>query len=410
MSKRLQVVVIMEVQRSAAFLAVVALLTGCGGGDRGADRWAGTADTLPSGQVVVRNPATPVWAPEEGWRVTEELRIGSVGGGGPDEFGRIVSFEVDPAGRFWAFDGQAQELRVFDDDGAHVRTIGRRGGGPGEFAQAVQVELGPDGRIWVMDPQNNRISLFDTAGAHVGSHPAMGGFVIMPWPGGFDDRGRYFAPLPIPGEGFRMALVAYDTAFQPVDTLPVLEDPVERDGFEMTNSRGGRIMAGIPFSGGLNWALTPRGTLMGLVTDEYRLFELDTDGDTLRTITREYEPLPVTAADRERARERLEWFTRQGGQIDLSRIPATKPAAGWFFEDDLGNVWVQRIVADEADEGRVHDIFDPDGRFLGTVTLPFPVDRSPAPIVRDGTFYAVTQDSLEVEYLVRARVGSPGAS
>ncbi|MGD2134612.1 MAG: hypothetical protein PVF27_00555, partial [Gemmatimonadales bacterium] len=59
------------------------------------------------------------------------------------------------------------------------------------------------------------------------------------------------------------------------------------------------------------------------------------------------------------------------------------------------------------DDDRILDVFDREGRFLGTVTLPFAITRSPAPRVRDDTMWAVTEDNLEVPYVVRARIEKP---
>lgn len=390
----------------AAFGVVV--LAACGSpGSGGAPGWTGSVDTLSSGQVVVRNPATPIWGPGAEWRVVEELRIGQLDGDGPDTFGRITSLEVDDAGRIWVFDSQSQQLEVFDASGRHVRTVGRRGGGPGEFAQAVRTERGPDGHMWVMDPQNNRISVFDTAGTYLHSHAALGGFIIMPWPGRFDASGHYYAPVPRTDGGFRVDLVRHDRELVPLDTVQPPTDPVSRDRFEHRRSGGGGLMAGVPYQGTLTWRVSPQGTLWAMITDQYRLFELHPSGDTLRTITREFTALPVTDVDREQARENLEWFTNQGGEIDLSRLPRTKPATMSFFLDDEDHLWVER-VADLDDTGLVHDIFDPDGRFLGTVRLPFPLSRSPEPLVRAGVLHGVTQSDLGVQYVVRSRIVKPG--
>ena len=53
------------------------------------------------------------------------------------------------------------------------------------------------------------------------------------------------------------------------------------------------------------------------------------------------------------------------------------------------------------------DVFDPDGRYLGRIDFPFALSRSPRPILRGNLIYGVTQDELEVPYLVRARVVGP---
>jgi streptogramin lyase len=384
-----------------------AVLAACGAADdRGTSRWAGTIDTLASGQIVVTNPATPSWAPGSEWRVVEELRIGRLEGDGPDLFGQITSLTVDRGGRIWVLEGQAQELRVFSPAGEFIRTVGRRGGGPGEFKQAVRIDLAPDGNLWVMDPPNNRLSVFDTAGHYLEGKNVPGGFMILPWPGGFDTAGRYYAPSPLFGPNFRTVLVRHDAALVPIDTLEAPTDPIERDRFEIRRDGVTRIAAGVPYQGGLVSRLSPAGTQWALLTDQYRLFELGERGDTLRTVTRAFTPLRVTEADRERARDRLKWFTDQGGKPDWSKIPSTRPLADNLSFDDEGNVWVA-VVSDSGESGWEYDIFDPEGRYLGVVRLPFRLAPFEARVFRQGMLYGVTRDELEVPYLVVARVVKP---
>jgi sugar lactone lactonase YvrE len=203
-----------------------------------------------------------------------------------------------------------------------------------------------------------------------------------------------------------MVLVRYDGSFAPQDTLERPSDPTDRDKFEIRRDGLVRVAAGVPFQGFLTWRLSPAGTIWALITDQYRLFELNEEGDTLRTITRAHTPLPVTAADREKAREDLKWFTDQGGQADWSKIPSTKPRAHNFFFDDEGNLWVA-VLSASGEVGWEFDVFDPEGRYLGVVELPFRLPRGEAPIFREGLLYGITQDELEVQYVVVARVERP---
>jgi len=298
--------------------------------DQGSASWAGTIDTLPSGQIVVANPVEPLWGEAERWTVTEDLRIGALEDPGPYAFGQIRMLDVDALGRIWVLEGQAKEIRVFDSEGRHVRTVGQEGGGPGEFNNPAHAAFGPEGHLWVVDPPNNRVSVIDTTGAFLASHRMEGGFFLQPWPGGFDLDGNYYLPVPRedPERGFGISLVRHSPEFIPLDTIPGLTDPVEREAFEVRSDDGGmRMRAGIPFAPSFQTTRSPQGTLWGLFTGEYRLLEISRSGDTLRTIRNAYEPFPVTRADRDAAREGLTWFTDQGGEIDLTKIPDTKPAA-----------------------------------------------------------------------------------
>jgi hypothetical protein len=392
----------------ALALATVLLLAGCGEGTRGGDRWAGTVDTLPNGLVQVTNPAEGVWDPGTAWQVVEQVRIGTMEGTGPDLFGQVRAVEVDREGRLWVLEAQAMEVRVFDGDGRHVRTIGRKGGGPGEFAEPIGLAWSPAGELWIPDPRNNRITILDTAGAFVRSHRMIGGFVVMPWPGGFDDRGYFYNIAPSrSASGFAMKFVRYDTALVALDTLSPPEWTGPRSSFEHVSADGrGRMMTDVPFSPGMDRKLTRAGDFWFVHTGPYELYHLNAAGDTVRKVTKAFTPVSVTEADKDAAIEGLEWFTKQGGKVDRSRIPGVKPAVRRLLVAEDGHLWVEPILADTADVGRVFEIFDPEGRYLGRVRLPFGPAWMP-PVIRGDTFVAVTTDELDIPYVVRAKIVKP---
>ena len=349
---------------------------------------------------VVRNSGEPLWTPVEAWNVVEELRIGSAMSEGPDLFGEVLSFDVDAWGRIFVLDGSAQEVRVFDSDGTFVRTVGSEGEGPGEFIQAGSVDLSRNGEIWVMGMDRGRVSIFDTTGTYLRQERTnTGGYISKPYRGGFDAMGRYHVVL------LDRRMARFDQSFNPIDTIAIPENPVEREFFETP-----RASVSVPFQGSMAWRLSHTGTLWTLLTGRYELTEMTTDGEVLRRVTKDHEPIPVTDEEREQAIENLERFTRQGGQIDQSRFPKSKPATASFFIDDEGNLWVEQQVAasDSDNAGRIFDLFDPEGRHLGTLRLPFSLAWSrPEPIARAGVLYGVTRDEVGVQYVVRARIDKP---
>lgn len=392
-----------------AVVAAIALAFGASGcaSEAPASGWGGTVDTLSGGQVSVYNPVGSLWSAGDEWVLEEELRIGTLDGAGPDMFGAITDFEVDRYGRFWLFEGQAQEIRVFDAAGRFIRTVGREGEGPGEFNQVIGMTWGPEEHLWIVDPSNNRLSVVDTAGVFIASHPTIGGIVVMPWPGGFDDAGQFYTygVDTAVEDDFALVMVRHGLDLQPIDSVAPPDYPGEREYFEIKNEDNW-MMTGVPFTPSMEWRLGGDGTYWAGLTGDYRIFQLSWEGDTLRSIRRDYEPLQVTASDLDEAKEGLDWFTEAGGKADWSRIPATKPAFYDFVIDDAGYIWVQMITEPER-EGRLFDVFDPEGRYLGEVLLPFPIEFYPAPIFRDGFMYAVTEDELEIPFLVRARIDRP---
>lgn len=393
--------------RLLALTFLAALLAACGAGEprRGESAWSGTIDTLENGAIHIRNPAEGIWDRATAWRLEEELRIGVDDGDGPELFGRIADIAVDAYGRIYILEGQAQEIRVFDADGNFLRTIGRRGEGPGEFQGAAALLWGPDGHLWVVDPNNARYSVFDTTGAYLTMYRRTSGMHMIPWPGGMDARG-YLTDITLDptggGSAFRTALVTYRFEDQdpvPVDTIR----PPEYDGdyFEL-RSESSFTRASIPFAPRMVWRYDPSGSLWSGLTDRYRLIVQDLSGDTTRIIERPFDPLPVSSADREEALERMNWFTAQGGKLDASRIPRTKPAFQSFFTDPHGYLWVTPTTSKD-ETGRRFDIFDPDGRYLGSILNDF-ASTSYAPVIIGDRFYTVTTDEFEIPYLIRARI------
>ena len=53
-------------------------------------------------------------------------------------------------------------------------------------------------------------------------------------------------------------------------------------------------------------------------------------------------------------------------------------------------------------------MFDPVGRYLGSVQAPVSIARGPAPIVRDDVMYAVTRSDLDVPFVVRLAIDRGG--
>ena len=391
----------------ALALAFSGLLTACG--SDAADGWFGTMDTLSSGEIAVRNTDDPLWDPGEAWRVIEDLRIGNAMSDGPDLFGGIYSFDVDGWGRIFVLDDQAQKVRIFDSEGAFVRKVGRRGEGPGEFTQAGSVDLSRNGEIWVMGMVQGRVSIFDTAGSYLREERTQTGIMIQkPYRGGFDPMGRYNVVLP---SGNMRRIARFDQSFTPIDTVPWPENPVPVKSEYFTRADGGNTRrAVIPFQGRMVWRFSPAGGVWTLLTGRYEFAEMTTGGEVLRRVTKDHQSVPVTDEEREEAVKDLEWFTSRGGKIDRSKFPKSKPAAASFFIDDEGNLWVERRVAGSGgdDEGRLFDLFDAEGRYLGALRLPFSLRwLVPVPIVREGVLYGVTHDELDVPYLVRARIVKP---
>jgi sugar lactone lactonase YvrE len=390
----------MRLQRSKRGVTLVLLLlSACEGG-------AGRTQS-ESGVAVVGNESHGVWANEGKWRVVEEARIGSLDGEVPDAFANVIDVKIDALGRVWVADAQLHQLQIFDAQGKHVRSVGRRGAGPEEFGNIAGMAWAPDNRLWVLDAGNARFAVYDTAGKLVSTKPRNSVITTSPWPGRFDDRGRMYdlAGEVRPDASVLPLIVRFDSTGQPRDTfrLPRFEPEV------FSISSGTRTnqtitQVGVPFAGRQAWSIDPHGNVWVANTARYRIERHAFTGEVGRIIERKPRPVPVTRAERDRMLASYPDFTRRGGKMDVSRIPDHHPALINFLFDDAGNLWV--IPEASPAEGRVLDVFDPDGRYLGRVPLPVP-QRTSLRAIRDNRMALISRDSLDVQTVIVMRIEKP---
>lgn len=393
----------------AVVLSSLFILPACGVED-GGEGWAGSVDTLASGAVEVRNPREGAWDEEDRWHLALDLRIGALESGGPDQLGSVADVVVDGAGRIYVLERQAQEVRVFDAEGSHVRTLAGPGGGPGELGNPLALEWGPGDELWVVDFGNRRYEVFDTAGARLRSHPFQGNTF------GFGNRigsdGLLYERVRIQdpersefGQALVRSRIPAGTPGAP-EVMDTLSQPELDQGetVEVTARAGGNRMVmrfPVPLTPRSRAVLVPgRGWWLTDPGARYRLALTDFQGDTLRILGREYEPVPVT----DRAREEVLDGLPDGADLNPSRIPDVHPPVAGIELAPDGGLWIRRQTAPDR-EG--FEVFDADGRYLGEVTSEVDLDRFNLIEFGEGVMYGVLTDELDVPYVVRLRIEKP---
>jgi hypothetical protein len=102
---------------------------------------------------------------------TAELQfvLGADEGDGP-VFGDVVNVATDQQGRIFVADRQTLNIKVFDEEGDHITTIGRPGRGPGEFRYIDVVgTIGPS-EIVAVDFLQRRATVFSSEGEVVDTY------------------------------------------------------------------------------------------------------------------------------------------------------------------------------------------------------------------------------------------------
>ncbi|HSM16974.1 MAG TPA: 6-bladed beta-propeller [Gemmatimonadales bacterium] len=408
-------------KRSEYSLLLLVVALGCAKGEA-APEWAGTV-TDSAGIPIVVNPTSELWTDASRWTVTEELKIGSAEDEPDYQFVRVAGIAVGSDGRIYVMDQGAQQVRVFTSDGTFDGAIGGPGGGPGEFgAGAGPVLMGLGDTLLVPDLQQQRVNRYAPDGTSLGSYPMVftDGLPLR-WdatPSGVIVN--QLRPLALPNQPATdsMDLIAIrDTDGSVTDTLMRVPSgktiSFASSGPEIT------FFVAEPV-----WALTPDAGILFGVNNEYRIGVYSPDGTLTRVITKPSEPMPVGERDRTVLLNAMERLWKEAGvpAQALDRLKSAIhfadnfPAYLQFLSGPQNTVWVQGILAPSSlsadaqeffnpqqDLGSSEfEVFDAEGRYLGVVTMP---DRFTPLRFEGDVVYGIWRDELDVQYVVRLRIG-----
>ncbi len=402
--------------------AIAIGLCGCGSDPPPSASGPATIVDTIGDTTIVRTLSGSVWG--AGATLVPEVSIGELEG--PEEylFGVVGSLAADDDLNVYVLDTQAQHVRVFDSAGTYLRTLGGRGEGPGEFRFAEAVALLPDGRLIVRDPGNQCVVVFGSGGDRTGQWGYRAGNMYFGRsPLHTDAAGRTFlSTRDLSREGFRMQIVVLGPDGTPVDTLP--EPAIDHDPPTLSAIGNSMIVSReVPFSPEYLWAIHRSGGFLTGFSAEYRI-ELQRDDGVLR-IERAGDPVPVAEEERVAMRESVEGSmrsTQPDWSWDGPPIPRHKPFFYELVAGRDGRIWVR--VATEAHpadnenhdpenpssqavvwrEPLRYDVFEPDGTYLGAVAAPEGFEHDRAPVFDGDHVWAVTEDELGVERVVRYRI------
>ena len=357
-------------------------------------------------------------------RLVQELRIAPEADD-TSLFTQVFDFEVDRVNRIWVYDVPSHSLLLFDTAGKLVRRIGRDGAGPGEFRSNNGMVALPDSGIAVWDSRNARVSFFTKSGDFSTSWLTPSGFSTNN--GLLTDRsGAFFLKRPVtpPREGEilgRMGLVRLKANGVLGDSLAAPDMPVPREVYIATN-KGSRSSTNAPFAPSYLWAWHTDGHFVVGHGGNYEIV-IARPGRPPLAIVREARRVPLSNEERDEQRAFITWNLRHtdpGWTWTGPAIPANKAPLSELFIGRDGTIWArvaqpsERIPVDELAEPRdktmpvghfrtppAYEVFSPEGRFLGSVTLP---PRSRLIEADAGTAWLLDRTEDDLPAVVRFRI------
>ncbi len=344
--------------------AILFLATACDGEQvEGRTSMTTQVDTV-NGVVHVLNAGT---APE--WNLALVAAIGpsSIHDDTPEAFGAVTNVAFGPSGNVYVSDRINREVRVFEQDGSHVRTFGRQGQGPGEF-EDLQSVAWTGSRLLALDFGNARIGEFSGEGRWLGQRTeprglsGSGGGSLRLYPVSPDEA---YVLTWSPSHG-AMMFAGHDDAGPTADTVPALEAPEGIDAF--VRCTGGDVIRyySIPFAPEIVQHPGSDGLLYSAVTNRYRISVMK-GADTVRVVDRELAAEPVTDAEWETGnkdyRDFLSEHSSAGCRPRRPQKPEWKPFIRDIFAAPGGRLWVEVL----RNAGNRWEVFGPDGALVGSL-------------------------------------------
>ena len=389
----------------------------CGGEAGGAADWAGTVEDS-AGVQLVKNSLTPLWGEGDAWVLEEVMTIGEAAGDPDYQFGQIAGIAITADGQIVLVDQQAQHLKVFDQAGAYVRTIGQAGSGPGEFGPQVgPVLIGRADTLIVPDLGNQRVNILRSDG----SEPAD--FRIsfeQGIPARWDmtetgDLVYQLRALNLPNTEQRETLDLIATVSYAGEVMDTLLTPARGESF--TFGDDGQPIRMI-FAPEPVWSMVGDDGLCFAVNDVFQLSMFDALGTLTRIVSLPVERKPVTDADIEFFMETVDrLLEEQGVPPEQAEIVKSTFNFAEFFPSFLqmmpgpgGSLWVQRVqeptgMTEEEREtwnplldlgATEWDILDAEGRYLGVLDVPHRFQ----PVTFEGDLvYGIWRDEFDVQYV-----------
>lgn len=126
--------------------------------------------------------------------------------------------------------------------------------------------------------------------------------------------------------------------------------------------------------------------------ERYRIARINSSGDTLLTIERDWERVPVTAEDVSTALSRM----APEGEMAGEAIPEWHPPVQKMLALPDGHLLVRRRSA----EGDVFDVFSPQGSYQSTIAIPKWAEAEFF-TATNRALYGVIRGELDVPFVVR---------
>jgi len=306
------------------------------------------------GVQVVYNPKKPVSIPgtPTNINVQEDLCIGDEEALEDFIFSQIRSVQVDEEENIYVLDSKEIRIKVFDKNGKPLRTFGKKGQGPGEIQMPTRMYLTPKKEILIYDQGNRRLSFYSLDGKCLREISTAKYFFSRTIP---DSKGNIITQQLIPGEKVYNEIKKYDLDLNPVISIASIE--LERN-FRVLNMVTPTLNVRVMNNDNIVWGYP----------EDYEIFVVSPEGQTIRKIVKDYKPVKITNEEKEKLVK--DAFGDQGIPSGIKvQFPKNYYPYYFIIPGDDERIYVRTYEKDKHGDF-IYNVFNPKGIYIADFTLP----------------------------------------
>jgi hypothetical protein len=375
MSRNFSIIGVILIGTAAVFLA--------GNGLRAQEIKIKTENGIP----VVYNPKEPVLLKGQASHPTlkSDFTIGLETEDMNYAFSGLQHTQVDEQEYIYAADWKETLIKVYDKNGKHVRSFGRKGQGPGEIGLPFYLGIFQGNKIVINDQTNAKFIFYSREGEFLKEIP-MGKY-------------RFITRFKVDSEGCFYAISrTFDEAkitYELKKFSPALDPLATFASFE--EMRTPQVVQA--FSPPNFIQMTRDENIVWLDPLRYELTLMNREGKALRRIIKDWDPVKITEAQEKRLVQQT-WGDRGIRPGIKFEVPKHFPPARTFYVDDENRIFVRTYdyINKDGDQLDRYDVFDPEGRYIAKFYHP---RAETFQAIRNNKIYVRVEDELYGTDLLR---------
>jgi len=342
-------------------------------------QWKGTIED-EDGITVVKNPKAPIYG-KDIFGLKEELTIGEKEGEEEYMFTRLSAIDVDEKGNIYTLHLREGHIKVFDNKGKYIKTFGRKGQGPGEMQFPYNIHITPKKEILLNDVRARRLLFYSLDGVFLKQiSTAKMTFFLDPK---INSMGMIVGSKQILGLIPGFELLMFDTNFDLIKTIATIELP--------------KPPAINPEMPEFCWEYTKEDNLIWGIPTKYELQVLNEEGEIIKKIKKDYDPVKITEEEKEVMTKR---FSMEGAPPNIKiELPQNHLVFMNLSIDDEGRLFLGTYEKGRDGEGYYYDVFDSEGKYLTKILL-----KAMPQVWKKRNLYTIEEDDEGYQVVKRYKV------